>query len=211
MPPASNPGVRDSISRSMHHEPLPPPPAPPLGTAQRLGIGWMPSRPWLDPVAPGPGSAAGMHAGSGGAQRSPSRAQAGTWNGKIFCVMGRPSSASRVCSSSSSIAAWPAPLAACPPPRRAPWLACIRAAWAADEHVLSHHIYKRPACAARRPSACPSMYQDRTIKAAPQILLPVAQWYDARHVDFPEQYKERAQCRRGGYSAQGLAAAPGTC
>lgn len=35
------------------------------------------------------------------------------WKGKMFCVMGRPSSASRVCSSSSSIAAWPAPLAAC--------------------------------------------------------------------------------------------------
>ena len=35
-----------------------------------------------------------------------------TWKGKMFWVIGCPSSASRVCSSNSSIAACPAPLAA---------------------------------------------------------------------------------------------------
>ena len=36
-----------------------------------------------------------------------------TWKGKIFVVIGSPASDSRVCCSSSSIAAWPAPEAAC--------------------------------------------------------------------------------------------------
>jgi len=104
--------------------------------ALHLRISSVQSQLWHTAAASFPGSVTGMRARAAPPAQH-ARARAGTWNGKIFCVMGRPSSASRVCSSSSSIAAWPAPLAACAPARRALDLHAYRRAWAVDGHALT--------------------------------------------------------------------------